>query len=341
MDTSILSFSTGSRGGKPQISAPSPVLDLIYACFYLRGLGNSRHHPLPWAEELRRGSPELVASAAELVGQGEMGRALFAMALELGYATEDGPGRFLRDLPELPLLLEQIEVDEMAEGEECDDSAGPGWRENPPTAEESRHAAEVLNALWLGLLPTWEATGLASAMEAARSVESALAEHGDVLRALPRRHFAQFEDLAGSLRESYAKGTLMIVPLAFAEGGGFHLMGNRVTALGFGLHGERVHQAIERRISEAAVGAKALADPTRLMLLSLIARYRTMPMTVGDLAGQLGVSQPTVSGHLKLLREAGLVTTEKKGNKSFPKPVPGAAKKVLDALSETVIEEPN
>lgn len=338
MDDSILSFSTGTRSGQRQVAAPSPVLDLIYACFYLRGLGTHRRRdPLPWALELQRVSPELTSVAASLAGEGGKSHALFGMALEFGYYADEDPQRFLDDLPELPRLLDQL----LEAEPDCDDSDPSPWEKDPPDAEWSQRTAAILGELWASLRPIWEERGLATALEAAQEVNAALSEHGDVLRALPPHHFAQFENLSGSLRDSFAKGRLAIVPLAFAEGGGFHLTGERVTALGFGLHGERVHRAIERRVADAAVSAKALADPTRLMLLSLINRYRTMSMTVGDLANQLGVTQPTVSGHLKLLREAGLITTEKKGTKSFPQPVRGAVKKVLDSLSETLIEEPD
>ena len=54
----------------------------------------------------------------------------------------------------------------------------------------------------------------------------------------------------------------------------------------------------------------ALSDPTRRRILSLL---RDGPKTVGALAGRLPVSQPAVSQHLKVLREAGLVRAEKRG----------------------------
>jgi DNA-binding transcriptional ArsR family regulator len=55
---------------------------------------------------------------------------------------------------------------------------------------------------------------------------------------------------------------------------------------------------------------QALADPTRIMLLYLLAEKRT---SVGELAAALDISQPTVSRHLKVLRERGMVKTERYG----------------------------
>ena len=64
-----------------------------------------------------------------------------------------------------------------------------------------------------------------------------------------------------------------------------------------------------------------LADPTRLRLLSLIAAQGEA-CAACDLVEPLGVSQPTVSHHLKVLREAGLVDSEKRGRWVYYWPVP-------------------
>lgn len=64
-----------------------------------------------------------------------------------------------------------------------------------------------------------------------------------------------------------------------------------------------------------------LADSTRLRLLSLIAAAGEA-CAACDLVEPLGVSQPTVSHHLKVLREAGLVESEKRGRWVYYRPVP-------------------
>ena len=64
-----------------------------------------------------------------------------------------------------------------------------------------------------------------------------------------------------------------------------------------------------------------LADSTRLRLLSLIAAAGEA-CAACDLVEPLGVSQPTVSHHLKVLRQAGLVESEKRGRWVYYKPVP-------------------
>ena len=55
---------------------------------------------------------------------------------------------------------------------------------------------------------------------------------------------------------------------------------------------------------------KALADPTRRRVLTLL---RNQPRSAGELADQFEVSRPTMSAHFTVLKEAGLITSEKNG----------------------------
>ncbi len=64
---------------------------------------------------------------------------------------------------------------------------------------------------------------------------------------------------------------------------------------------------------ELASAFKALADPVRLQLLSLIATAPEGTACSCDLEEPVGKSQPTVSHHLSLLADAGLITKEKLG----------------------------
>ncbi|MCP4434849.1 MAG: helix-turn-helix transcriptional regulator [Actinomycetia bacterium] len=69
----------------------------------------------------------------------------------------------------------------------------------------------------------------------------------------------------------------------------------------------------EAEAEEMALVMKALADPVRLRLLSLIANSPTGETCACDLATPLGRSQPTVSHHLTLLTKAGLIEREQRG----------------------------
>lgn len=66
-----------------------------------------------------------------------------------------------------------------------------------------------------------------------------------------------------------------------------------------------------------AAGFKVLADPQRLRLLSLLASAPEREACVCDLTAPLGLSQPTVSHHLRLLHTAGLVTRRRRGTYAY------------------------
>ncbi|MEI4272585.1 metalloregulator ArsR/SmtB family transcription factor [Klenkia sp. LSe6-5] len=77
---------------------------------------------------------------------------------------------------------------------------------------------------------------------------------------------------------------------------------------------------------------KALADPTRLRLLSLVAAHDGGEACVCDLTDPVGLSQPTVSHHLKVLVDAGLLTRDKRGVWAYYAVVPGALDSVAAVL---------
>ncbi len=82
-----------------------------------------------------------------------------------------------------------------------------------------------------------------------------------------------------------------------------------------------------------AAAFAALADPARLRLLSLIAAQPTGEVCACDLVEPLGKSQPTVSHHLKVLYEAGLVDREKRGMWVWYRVVPARLAALRAALS--------
>jgi ArsR family transcriptional regulator len=77
----------------------------------------------------------------------------------------------------------------------------------------------------------------------------------------------------------------------------------------------------------------ALADPVRLRLVSLLATAEDGAVCACDLVEPVGKSQPTVSHHLKVLAEAGLVTSERRGRNVWYATVPAALEALRTALS--------
>lgn len=84
---------------------------------------------------------------------------------------------------------------------------------------------------------------------------------------------------------------------------------------------------------DLARSLKAIADPARLRLLSMVAAHSGGEACVCDLTEPLGLSQPTVSHHLKILVDAGLLTRDKRGVWAYFTLVPGALGSLGAALS--------
>jgi ArsR family transcriptional regulator len=80
---------------------------------------------------------------------------------------------------------------------------------------------------------------------------------------------------------------------------------------------------------------KALADPTRLRLVSMVAAHEGGEACVCDLTEPLGLTQPTVSHHLKVLVEAGIFTRDKRGVWAYYALVPAAMDALATVLSPT------
>src|SRR6476620_1954675 len=75
---------------------------------------------------------------------------------------------------------------------------------------------------------------------------------------------------------------------------------------------------------ELAARLKALADPARLRLLSMLLASENQEMCTCDVTDPLGLSQPTVSHHFKVLASAGLVVGERRGTWTWYRVVPDA-----------------
>ncbi|MFF8816849.1 ArsR/SmtB family transcription factor [Leucobacter sp. NPDC015123] len=87
--------------------------------------------------------------------------------------------------------------------------------------------------------------------------------------------------------------------------------------------------------TQLAAGFKAIADPTRLRILAIVTESPESEVCVCDLPGPLGLTQPTVSHHLRVLVEAGLLHREKRGVWAYFSPVPGALQRLFGAVLQS------
>jgi ArsR family transcriptional regulator len=103
-----------------------------------------------------------------------------------------------------------------------------------------------------------------------------------------------------------------------------------VTACGAPLSRETISADGAEKLARSL---KALADPARLRLISMVAAHADQEACVCDLTAPLGLSQPTVSHHLKVLVDAGILSRDKRGTWAYYRLVPGA----LDSLGRLLV----
>ncbi len=100
-----------------------------------------------------------------------------------------------------------------------------------------------------------------------------------------------------------------------------------------------VREPLSAKQAARLAGAfKALGDPVRLRLLSLIASHAGGEACVCDLTGEFDVSQPTISHHLKVLREAGLLTSQRRATWVYYRVQPGGLAVLAQLLAAPVAE---
>lgn len=311
----------------------APVLQLLYAHYYLTRPPGSRQLLVPeWRQRLEAREPQLVADLAASA-QPQSGRhQLFSLACELGYWEDADNERFITDLPELPARL--LELLEQEPSRQVQPELEANMRQ---LVEEPGRWVELLTRLRFALIDEWNVAGRDTVRAHCAQFEAKYRAGGDVIKALPSYHFIRFEKTATSIRSAAEHKELLVVPLYFAASGGFSFDAGGRRFVGFGLASENLFDDTRSKAEREAKGIKALADPTRLLLLTLIARYSGFDLTVGDLAQYLEVSQPTVSGHLKVLRESGLVEVERRGNRSLYRPDATAIRELLSDMADTLL----
>jgi len=95
-------------------------------------------------------------------------------------------------------------------------------------------------------------------------------------------------------------------------------------------------------VEEMAGVFKSLGDYNRLCIIYLLANDQTGTLGVNDLAGMLGISQPAVSQHVKILKNVQIIGSRKEGNRvyySFNRENMVRYKENFNALSRSVMEK--
>jgi ArsR family transcriptional regulator, arsenate/arsenite/antimonite-responsive transcriptional repressor len=83
---------------------------------------------------------------------------------------------------------------------------------------------------------------------------------------------------------------------------------------------------------------RALGDETRLRIIGLLAQDGPMP--VNELSARVGLSQPLISWHLRILRLAGLITTQRHGRETLCRLRPAAFDELREAETQLIARSP-
>jgi DNA-binding transcriptional ArsR family regulator len=179
--------------------------------------------------------------------------------------------------------------------------------------------------MWQQALPIIEEAGrhVVAQYERGRSLEQLIPAGCDILQ----------ERLPEILTNVEAGQPLVFVPCLFF-GTSMYMEVSGLVVIGTGVgQGDVVARA---RTESVARRLKAVADPTRLALLHSLA---TAPSTVGELAILFRLAQPTVSMHVKVLRQSGLVHSERQGGRLRLSADAAAVEALLGGLREAVLQE--
>lgn len=305
--------------------APSALGELASAVHLLQRQGGGRGGPHIWREQIRARRPDLTEElvswwpdTAKLVPRGS--ELLWIGAYSGGVIGEDLDDFFDRFNESLALLSQERAIAEQARDPNPDRTAIRIDRvEELRRPDVQNRYVRLMRDVWNELAPIWERDGLPVVRLECARLRQRLDDGGNLLELLPAKHFIQFDEYAAIVHDALEKRRPIIVtPLHFAGGGYLMDLDDEHTPIfiGYGCRLEGVHKALAQRAADVAGRLKALSDPTRLALLATLGE---LDVTVGDMAKLLEISQPTVSGHLKVLQGADLVTVRKKGVKSFYK----------------------
>jgi DNA-binding transcriptional ArsR family regulator len=177
------------------------------------------------------------------------------------------------------------------------------------TSDARRTAyVSLVTDVWRAVRDGWLLSGRPAVEAAVAARREDLARGGDWRRAghLPFDHDQLLEQIVAALGPD---GEVVIVPATFTHKGlyldlpGVVVIGVRADPSGAEARART--EALARRL-------KAVSDPTRLAVLDTLRRE---PRTVTELSTAFGLAQPTVSNHVKVLREAGLLVDERHGTR--------------------------
>ena len=335
---------TADRGGV-RISV-APVIEFHFGLYLLtKSCAYPDKWVPPWVETLSEKQPKLVAEFTNFwVDRGlndlprrgqyyEYGELLVA-AWRAGQMFATDVDRVLDSLEETlgqsyetpPLESEPAEIRELIDNRLALLRTNRGDR---------KAYADVLRKVWSQMKPSWETTGRVAAERAAKGLSARLRPDIDLRVLTPGNHFLHKDEYQPHIRNARERGELVVVPLGLSGAGQLFWSLPGALIIGTGLENELRDVQRRERAERAANQLKLLADPTRVAILLELLSPHCKTTTVTEIASLFSLSQPTVSVHVKLLREAGLVKAERDGNQVHY----GAEEATVRAYMQSALED--
>ena len=324
-------------------AAISPIAELEFLLFAIRR-GGPEYEAEPLVQAFHAGHPDLVGRVREFwqessrgeAGCGEWGE-LFVLADAADALLAADPAEFLGRIE----AIAATPIPQPAlESEEPETRATVARRLAELAASGERRAAyaSLLRDCWAAMREPWESAGRERAESAALRVNAALRTAERLADVLPGTHIAVRERFDGLIRRELDRGRVTIVPSGLAMIGSsvYSLPSTLLVAFGYGQAQTAKHW--REAGEQAANRLKVLADPTRMALLN---RLLHASMSITDLARYFEISQPTVSVHVKLLREAGLLQSERAGQLTLYRAWPDQLKEYIEAATKILMEDAN
>jgi len=327
---------SSSRARGPRVTVDGSVaveLNWVIASFHRQDFRDD-HHVLAEAcaahPELERRTAEFWSRPDELIGCHDFMELLF-LAHFGGVLFSLRPDDLLADLPglcaEIPADVRKLPMISETPSDRLAMITRLA-RLKKSAARRDEYAA-LLNDVWKAVRGPWEAFGRAT-VDAAIARRRELVARGADWSAVARTECDYGDLLNVTVSALPADGRVAVVPAYYAHRA-LHMDAPGLVLISVGTD---ISGAEARAQTEAlARGLRTLADPTRLALLGLL---RARPRTITELTSLLDVAQPTVSNHVKLLRDAGLVTESRDGTRRQLVVSPDAVAHIVATLDKTL-----
>lgn len=303
---------------------PAPVIDFQFALFSLAKSCNDPDKQVPpWVNELEESQPELVQRIADFWpsrGLGEFDGAPYYEWGELLVAAWRADRLFTPQVGDLLDSLERALSSSDAtpplysEPRAIEDLVDRRLRHLRNDLEDRARYIELMREFWAVLKPYWENAGGNDAARSANELSSRLRTDVDLRALVPGNNFLHKDEYRSQIASARARGELFVVPLGLAGHGQLYWALPGVVVIGAGLESAEREARRRERAERSAGKLKVLSDPTRLAILIELLRPSHHAATVTELASLFELSQPTVSVHIKMLREAGLARADRDGN---------------------------